>query len=129
MAERRATAVQAEEVTTPTRKTMAEEPRTESKDEYDGQGDRALAVRRGEVEGELVANGLTTVQAPAKPEKATGRFVAETNLDPAPEEEQKPPRQGTRAGEVVEGYSEDQMQKFLASGAVRYETEDDVRKD
>lgn len=108
------------------------EPTTESKDgDWDGHGDRLLAVRRGDADVELVANGLTQfpyVEREVKTDEHTGRFIAEANLDPAPEEEQKPPRRGTAAGEVVEGYSEEQVQKFLTSGAIRRETKDEARE-
>lgn len=96
-------------------------PEPDTKDEYDGQGNRVHAVRHGEVDAELVQNGLTQypdVHREVKTDEHTGRFIAETTIMA-----EKP----IAEGDVVEGLSDEELHPLVSSGAVRRETKDEAR--
>jgi len=96
-------------------------PEEQKSGEYDGEGNRYAAVRKGDADEELVANGIT--QIPAQPEPQTddhtGKYVAVARLETDPV---------TMPGAVVEAdLDEETLTGLLVSGAIRRQTKDEVK--
>jgi len=121
--------VAAPQPTTQGTEVKGEDKRTE---EWDGQGNRLLAVREGKADAELVYGGLTTVPQveQVKTDEHTGRYVAVANLETTdkPSEDNGPKRVVIPQGEVVKDLSDEQLRPLISSGAVRLETKDEARE-
>lgn len=109
----------------------ASQPVAEVQDdkEWDGQGNRVLAIREGKADAELIQNGLTSFPSVAgepKTDEHTGRYISETTFG-EPGEVKEPEGKIFRDGDVVEGLTEEQLRPLIASGAVRRETKDEAK--
>jgi hypothetical protein len=98
--------------------------------DYDGQGNRLLAVRHEKVDAELVYNGLTSVPQVEQPktDEHTDNWVAVAALElPEDPEFSQPKATTVRPGAKVEGLSDEQLRPLITSGAIRRETKDEAK--
>lgn len=127
---RKPVAAREEELRAQYAKTQPEQSADKSdKEEWDGTGNRLVAVRRGDADPELVANGMTQVPnlvREVKTDDHTGRFISETTFG-KPKGREVEEHVTFHEGDVVEGLSDEELRPLISSGAVRRETKDEAR--